>query len=323
MNAAAGFLVALLVLLPAATGAEAQGVFPTALEVIVTPVQEALPPDGTPVETPLIVRYSVQQPGPLLGPTRVDISAGSDSPWLLAGTSPTTIYFAPPSEPCACATYTMAAEASLIVAATPDAPAFTPSTIRITASAAPNGLLQGSSAETLTVAQADFFALTTAQPRDSVVALRPGSQGPLTVSVTNHGNGQVLVTFETETAPDGVRAAAPAPIVLEAAQAGGTKTREDVTWYFEAGQAFEPGFASLIVRTQYRFDSTLKGEDVRLRVAVVDGTRAHDLETASHDDAPEPMETNTIPGPSTAALPAGAALAAVALALARRGLSRR
>lgn len=306
-----------VLLLAAMPTSEAQGIFATAIDVRVEPIFERATPGMGVRETRVSVEYSTPAPGPFLSPTRVDLSAVSDVPWLLVAINPSTIYFAPSPAPCACSVETMYAEAVLTVAASFDAPAFTPAGITVSASAAPNGLLSASGSDAKITAEAGFFALTTAEADRGTLALVPGTRVPLKVTVANHGNAQMIVSFETESAPEGGRTQPPAPLMLESRQTGGTHTSEDVVWWFETERPFESGPATLLIHTAYRFDASLNGEDVRLQIGLSDHA-TDDLQTQSADRPEGIPDINPVPAPSLPSLLPAIGAAALSLAFARR-----
>ncbi|MBI4393650.1 MAG: hypothetical protein HY556_07650 [Euryarchaeota archaeon] len=318
----APFCALSILVLAAMPMSEAQGLFPTAIDVRVEPMFEPATPGMGVRDTRVSIEYSTPVPGPILSPTRVDLAAVSDVPWLLAAINPSTIYLAPSRAPCACSVETMHGEAVLAVVASFDAPAFTPAGITVSASAAPNGFFSASGSEARMMAEAGFFALTTAEPERGTLALVPGTRIPLKTTVANHGNAMMLVSFDAESGPDGVSVQAPPPLELGSRQTGERRTSGEVDWWFEADRPFGSGVATLLVHTAYRFDASLKGEDVRVQVRLSDQAdeMVEGLETDASEDFSDinPVPDLSVPG----SLPA-LATAALSLAFARRKITRR
>lgn len=241
----------------------------TTVELQMVPPKEPIPPDGPFVALPVTVKYTYLATAPLtFSPTRVDLSVTDAPHWAVATLTPSTLYMPVSQLRMSQDLRTEAAQAFLLVSTTADAPAFTPGSIEVLARAHDNGGLKGSSAKNAIPVQADFFILTEARTPVSRVRLSPGEEQQLPMTLTNHGNADVQVTFTLEGAPANVRVGVPQPVVLEARQQGSAQTRSTIMWTFKATRDFEPGEAVLLVQSAYALDPKVRGPPQRVVIEV-------------------------------------------------------
>lgn len=163
-------------------------------------------------------------------------------------------------------------------------------------------------AEATRSVQAGFFSSLRVGVDDREARTRPGGTGTYDVTVTNDGNGDVVVSFQVE-APSAVTATTPSPVTVPTAAGGGAPGANERTLPLEASAGLPEGVQTRV------YDITLSFQGALADDPSVGGDSGSLALTLRVTRPPEPEST---PGPG-GALVAVAVVAAALVAAVRRG----
>ncbi|HVL48204.1 MAG TPA: hypothetical protein VM889_06580 [Candidatus Thermoplasmatota archaeon] len=208
---------------------------------------------------------------PTLAPTQVNLKVTDAPSWVVAEVNPSTIQIQ--SGGICVPTCHASATANVLVRTLASAPAFTPGSIVISATALPNGLVAGSAADASFTVVADYFALTQVRAPDAVEVPRGGFVREH-LTVMNGGNADTRLRFELVEAPEGVRVSLPNAVVLESTQRGGKVTQMELPFKIEASATSPGGRVTFLVNATYALDDTIRGDSLRVSFTVEPGNAA-------------------------------------------------
>ncbi|HVL87408.1 MAG TPA: hypothetical protein VM681_05295 [Candidatus Thermoplasmatota archaeon] len=206
----------------------------------------------------VVVQYTYPVPNGALSATRIRLELDTPDSTFVATVSPSTLFARVQNAPAGgSATITETLEAEAFVAATAQATAFVPASLRVRAEAERNGGLGNSSGEATFAARAAFRpAADLALPPEGV-SLPAGGSASVSAVVTNYGNARTRFSLTLESWPEGYEFTLPdAPIVLDAPVGGGEPvTAAVVRVEIRRGLLADPGNATFHLTGEYAGDA--------------------------------------------------------------------
>lgn len=272
MSLRVGFLMGILLFALVAPHASAQAgctALPasceTTVSVSISPPTQPVKPLGAFIALPVTIQYSFSPSAGAIAPTPITLSVSSAPPWAVATLSPTTVFAEVTAVGQGAAQQNSPPLNSfLLISATQDAPAFTNGIIEVTASAAANGNLVAKTGTVQVPIQADFFSIIEVTTPSTIQKAKPQAQVLFPLTVTNFGNAQTKVEFIPDSVPDKWQVVIPAPITLNARQAGqaqNTKTVNlNVQTPFQNGYMNVVGAITVRLRSTYALDPKVIGD---------------------------------------------------------------
>lgn len=170
-------------------------------------------------------------------------------------------------DPARCAEGRVRQEATAIVSAGDQAPAFQPGRVVFEARVGDGGDARKARAEGEVVAS--FFSILDVQAPETQATLAPGAPVSFPVKVTNFGNGATRVRFELVESTGAYGLALPHELDLGSKQAGSNEVSADVSVSMRAPET-PATVARVIVRvtSAYASDPTLRGDEATLAFLV-------------------------------------------------------
>lgn len=265
MNLRVGFLTGVLLFALLAPHASAQGAGCTALSqscqtninLNISPPQQPVKPLGAFLALPIAIDYSYAPSSAAIAPTQIGLTVTQFPPWAVATVSPSTVFATVTAQPSGVAQQTSPQlTATLLITATQDAPAFTQGIIEVTATALPNGNLDGTSTPVQIPIQADFFSILEANTPNAIQKAKPQALVSYPVTVTNFGNAQTKVDFSIDEGgiPEKWQVALPPPVTLQARQQGQTQNTRSVN--VQVQTPFQNGYMNVVGAITVRLRST-------------------------------------------------------------------
>ncbi|HVL48203.1 MAG TPA: hypothetical protein VM889_06575 [Candidatus Thermoplasmatota archaeon] len=235
------------------------------ISMSVQPIDGPIMPERGVGLAELDIVYAYFSGGVALDPTTIRLEVEGPA-WTHASVTPSTIQVAPGPVPVGLVGR-VHARAIVAVATDANAPAYWPGEIRIRATAEPNGLIAGSTAQEVLTVVADWFALTqVAGPRD--VALEPGRDHKVAFVVANLGNAPARHAVTVVSAPEGVTVRVPEPFETGSRQYGNATHDAPAVVVFRLAPGSTGGPVVLRVATAYVRVPDVIGETVDFTIDV-------------------------------------------------------
>lgn len=200
--------------------------------------------------------------------------------WATVVISPQSDVFAPPAGGVpGGAFYTSTKTITITVAASDQAPAFSPQTLEITGTTtATPGAGQPITGRGTTTVEAAYFSIIDVNLQEAIRVDRPQTAISFPVKVTNLGNANTKVTFDlgegstVGEAENALKPVLPNPITLQSKQAGGSAISSDVLLTvqtpYKNGYMNEVGVINYKVTSAYALNPALRGDESQLSVLI-------------------------------------------------------
>lgn len=275
MNLRVGLLIAVLMFPMLVSSATAQGPqcgslgasCATTVQLTIAPPTQPVKPLGPLLVLPINLDYTYSPSAGAIAPTSIQLTVTQFPPWAVATVSPSSILA--PVQPVgqgAAQQTVQGMQSFLLISATQDAPAFTNGIIEVTATASPNGNLQGSNGVVSIPIQADFFSIIEATTPTAIQKAKPQAQVSFPITVTNFGNAltKVEFLFDEGAIPDKWQVTPPSPVTLQARQQGQQQNTKTVNLLvqtpFQNGYMNVVGAITVRLRSTYALDPKVIGD---------------------------------------------------------------
>lgn len=281
----------LLAALAGPSAAQVPTQFPSAMQLAIAPFDAPLAPDGGVGVTTLTIDYSYFSAGALTtaSATRIDLAVAENPAWATVTLNPSEVRV-PTGAPSGLSSTTAAPQQNVEVrvAVNGEAPAFHPASLRIVATAHPNGAIAPTQADVQTLVQADYDGYLDVVGVPATILIERGGSASLPVTITNHANGATKVTAHMDRPIPGLHMEGLMPFVLDSRATGGTDNAKSAIVTLHADEDFESATAIVRVLGRYALNDAIALEPLELRVRIEASglaSRAANLFGGSNDPA--------------------------------------
>ncbi len=190
--------------------------------------------------------------------------------WASVTITPQSDVIAPPSTPGQSESTTVSF--TVIISASDQAPAFSPSTLEIQAIATKPAAGAAATGVGSVPIQAGFFSIIDVQLAESIKVDRPQTPVIFPLTITNFGNANTKVSFEVLQKTESLEVPVPVPVTLQSKQAGGNIITATVPLTIQTpyknGYMNEVGVVNYKITSAYALDPKLKGDETVVSVLV-------------------------------------------------------